>query len=63
MAPSETLVTEPRTNRWHRRMAPVLILLGLLLALVTPGLLNDLDAGADSTGWGVVAQVDESMKF
>lgn len=39
MAPREALVEEPRANRWLRRMAPVLILLGWLLVVLTPGIL------------------------
>ena len=45
MALSESLASEPLSSRRFRLIAPLLVLLGLALLVIAPGIVMDVDQG------------------
>ncbi len=58
MPPNAAMARERPATRWFRRMAPLLVLLGLLVATLTPGIIMELADQSASTGRGAVAHID-----
>ncbi len=58
MPPNVAMVRDQLATRWFRRMAPVLVLLGMLLAALVPGIIMELADHGASTGRGAVAHID-----
>lgn len=58
MPPNAAMAREQPATRWFRRMAPVLVLLVLLVAALTPGIIMELADQGESTGRGAVAHID-----
>ncbi len=58
MPPNAAMAREQPATRWFRRMAPVLVLLGMLVAALTPGIIVQLADHGTSTGRGAVAHID-----
>ena len=65
MTLSKALMRDDAAARWMRRLAPLLLLLGLLAAVLAPGMLNELrsnGAPADAASVRIVVPTPEGQR-